>query len=184
MSDPKEFLLKLNKNLNILQEREAKHAGNAPLELLNQIDDHKNAIALTEQVLAGELAEAQWLAALPPLLLAGQGIDPLTVWILTKYAFDQGLTLGQEMGPQTSNTAYKIFSLSMDHLRRSPKGELIAAEFEQDPATYEKPIEKELGQLIQANPDFTAQLKPLLEQFQQALKTHNATANLSGRPKR
>jgi hypothetical protein len=34
------FLLKLQQNLNTLQEREAKYAGNAPLELLNQIAVH------------------------------------------------------------------------------------------------------------------------------------------------
>jgi hypothetical protein len=40
-TDIKEHLLKLNKNLNILKEREAKYAGSAPLDLLNQIDDHE-----------------------------------------------------------------------------------------------------------------------------------------------
>ncbi|MCP4685295.1 MAG: hypothetical protein GY867_07580, partial [bacterium] len=52
--------------------------------------------------------------------------------------------------------------------------------FEQDPATYEKPIEKELGQLIQADSDFAAQLKPLLEQLRPALKTYRATQTGSG----
>ena len=52
MTDYQTFLLKLNNNLNILQEREAKHgAGNAPLELINQIDDHQEAIELTEQAI-------------------------------------------------------------------------------------------------------------------------------------
>ena len=40
MTDKRATLLKLNQNLNILKEREAKFAGSAPLELLNQIDDH------------------------------------------------------------------------------------------------------------------------------------------------
>ena len=48
MTDLKSCLVKLNKNLYILREREAKYAGNAPLELLNQIDDHKQAIDLTK----------------------------------------------------------------------------------------------------------------------------------------
>ncbi len=180
-TDYKNFLLKLHKNLNILKEREAKHAGRTPLDLLNQIEDHQKAIDLTEQAIAGELSQAQWLEALSPLLLAGQGTDSLTVWILTKCAFDQGLALGREIGPQASKTAQEIFNLSMDHLRHTPKGELIAAEFEQDPATYEKPVEKELGQLIQVDSDFTAQLKTLLEQFQQALKVHNAASSTTYR---
>jgi len=40
MNDPKDTLLKLKQNLNILKEREAKYGGNAPLELLNTIEDY------------------------------------------------------------------------------------------------------------------------------------------------
>ncbi len=69
MSDPKAYLLKLHKNLNVLREREAKHAGNPPLELVNQIDDHQAAIDLTEQTIRGELGEAEWREALGPLLV-------------------------------------------------------------------------------------------------------------------
>lgn len=70
MTDKKTTLLKLNKNLNILQEREAKYGGNAPLDLLNQIDDHKQAIDLTRQVITGEISEQEWEEALKSLLLA------------------------------------------------------------------------------------------------------------------
>lgn len=70
MVDKKASLLKLNKNLNILKEREAKFAGQAPLDLLNQIDDHEQAIDLTRQAITGEISEAEWQEALNPLLLA------------------------------------------------------------------------------------------------------------------
>lgn len=70
MTDPKAFLLKLHKNLHILKEREAKWASNAPLELLNQIDDHEQAIGLTEQAIADEITEKEWREALAPLLVA------------------------------------------------------------------------------------------------------------------
>jgi hypothetical protein len=69
MADLQTFLQKLHKNLNILREREAKYGGNAPLDLLSQIDDHNTAITLTEQVLAGELSQAEWHEALKPLLV-------------------------------------------------------------------------------------------------------------------
>ena len=69
MTDPKATLLNLNKNLNILREREAKYSGNAPLELLNQISDHQQAIDLTRQAITGELDEAEWQESLKPLLL-------------------------------------------------------------------------------------------------------------------
>ena len=69
MADLKTFLAKLHKNLNTLREREAKHGGNAPLELLNQITDHEQAIALTEQAIEDEISEAEWREALEPLLV-------------------------------------------------------------------------------------------------------------------
>jgi hypothetical protein len=56
--------------LNILVEREARYAGNAPLDLLNQIADHRMAIDLTNQVIAGDLSNVEWQEALKPLLLA------------------------------------------------------------------------------------------------------------------
>lgn len=48
----KSFLTKLHKNYLILTEREAKYANAAPLDLLNQIDDYKQAISLTEEAIA------------------------------------------------------------------------------------------------------------------------------------
>ena len=70
MTEYQSFLLKLNRNLNTLRERESKYGGNAPLELLNQIEDHQKAIALTEQAIRGELSEAEWREALAPLNLS------------------------------------------------------------------------------------------------------------------
>lgn len=65
-----QILLRLNDNLNILREREAKYAGNTPPELLNQIEDHQTAITLTERAIAGQLSETEWRATLKPLLVA------------------------------------------------------------------------------------------------------------------
>lgn len=70
MTNPKTTLVQLNENLNILREREAKYAGNAPLELINQIGDHQKAINLTQQVMKGELTKPEWAEALSNLLLA------------------------------------------------------------------------------------------------------------------
>ncbi|HEX9922614.1 MAG TPA: SUMF1/EgtB/PvdO family nonheme iron enzyme [Anaerolineae bacterium] len=67
MTNLKTYLRQLHQNLNVLKEREAKYAGNAPPELLNWIDDHQTAIDLTEQALAGRLAEDEWREALKPL---------------------------------------------------------------------------------------------------------------------
>ncbi|MBE7553143.1 MAG: hypothetical protein HS126_18880 [Anaerolineales bacterium] len=88
MADYKAFLTKLTQNLNTLREREAKYGGNAPLELLNQIDDHQKAMVLTEQALNGELGETEWEEALKPLLLAVNNGQVLTLQVETFIAGD------------------------------------------------------------------------------------------------
>lgn len=57
MTTLKALLRRTHENLLILQEREAKHGGNAPLELFNQIRDHRAAIDLLEQAVSTELTE-------------------------------------------------------------------------------------------------------------------------------
>ena len=69
MTDYQIILQKLQTNLNTLREREAKYAGNAPLELLNQITDHEQAIRLTEQAIQGEITEEVWQEAFEVLLV-------------------------------------------------------------------------------------------------------------------
>ena len=74
MSTLKDVLLRTQENLDILQEREAKYGGNAPIDLINQIDDHKTAISLINQALAApqsERALEQLKEQLRPLLVAG-----------------------------------------------------------------------------------------------------------------
>jgi hypothetical protein len=69
MTDYQTILQKLHTNLNTLREREAKYAGDAPVALLNQIEDHQQAIVITEQAISGDLTEAQWREATKPLLV-------------------------------------------------------------------------------------------------------------------
>ena len=69
MSDPKTFLTQLHQNLALLHECEAKYAGNEPLDLLNQLSDHRQAISLTEQADRGEISGAAWREAMKPLLV-------------------------------------------------------------------------------------------------------------------
>lgn len=88
MTDKKATLLKLNENLNILKEREAKYGGSAPLDLLNQIGDHEQAITLTRQIITGELTEEEWREALKPLLLAINNGQVINVEVDTYVAGD------------------------------------------------------------------------------------------------
>jgi len=70
MNNLKQKLATLHKNLNILREREARYAGNAPLDLLNQIEDHQRAIALVQAAIQGEITPDELEAELLPLNLA------------------------------------------------------------------------------------------------------------------
>lgn len=75
MTNYQQTLIQLNKNLAILRQQEAAHGGelNAPVNLLNQIDHHQQAIRLTEQARAGEITKAEWREATKPLLAFSNG---------------------------------------------------------------------------------------------------------------
>ncbi len=88
MIDPKSILVRLNKNLNILQEREAKYAGNAPVDLLNQIADHQQAIELTQQMINGDIGEDEWQETTKSLL-AFSGGEVVSIEAETYVAGDQ-----------------------------------------------------------------------------------------------
>lgn len=55
----KTILIQLHKNLEILREREAKYGGNAPLDLIHQINDHLHAIELIQEILLTNLLETR-----------------------------------------------------------------------------------------------------------------------------
>ena len=104
-------------------------------------------------------------------------MEPLAasiIIILGKYALDKGLELGKEVGPKALDTAKEIFTTVLHRLRKEPKGAVLAEGFEEDPETYQKPVEKELEKEVAADPDFAAQLQALMEQYEQAAKEHAA----------
>ncbi len=63
------LLQKLRNNLNILQEREAKYAGEAPLSLLNQIEDHNTAIGLVKEAMIMDITLEELEKGLKSLIL-------------------------------------------------------------------------------------------------------------------
>ena len=103
MADFQAFLLKLTDNLNTLREREAKYGGNAPLELVNQITDHQEAITLTEQVITGGISETEWREALKPLLVGietrtGESASSVTIGDLEGGIHDSTIAGGDVVG--------------------------------------------------------------------------------------
>ncbi len=69
MNDLQTMLKRFQDNLDILREREAKYAGSAPVDLLNQIADHQEAIRLVRQAMSGTISRAEMEEALRPLLV-------------------------------------------------------------------------------------------------------------------
>jgi hypothetical protein len=101
-------------------------------------------------------------------------ITPIVV-ILGKYALDKGGEFAKEVGPKALETAKEMFTTVLDRLRKDPKSEVVAEEFKEDPETYEKPMEKQVGKEMEADPEFAAQLQALLAQYEQAAQEHAAT---------
>ncbi len=183
--NPKEFLLKLNKQRNILKEREAKHAGNAPLDLLNQIEDYEKALDLTEQAINGAITEAEWLDQLQPLLIAGNdwtAISLAAMLVLSHYAQPNGESLGQTIGAPALGKAGQIQSLVLEQVKAiDPR---TAQKYPDNPTGYAAPLNDVLDELLAANQDFVTQLKTMLAQYQSATDEYQAdrgaTATLTG----
>jgi hypothetical protein len=112
-------LVDLNQNLNILLEREAKYGGNIPLELLNQIEDHRQAIDLIEQALAGQLSEVDLEEALKSLLLALHNGQVVNITADTYVAGDQvihNITQIAERALTAAEAAEKARSIAAQRL--------------------------------------------------------------------
>ena len=171
LTDSKEFLRQLKKNLNTLREREAKWASHPPLELLNQIEDHEQAITLTEQAARGEISEADWHTALAPLLIA---VAPFR-------AAEQIVAILTQADASVATLALRQTALAPLH--QTDKGALIATEFEQDPETYARSLVKTLAQALVSDAAFAEQLKARLVELGQAAgsKTGPYQATLTGR---
>jgi len=171
MTDPRQFLLKLTDNLNALLEKEAGYNADPPLPLHNQIADHRTAIRLTEQHLAGDLTAAEWQAELQPLLLAVAPHEAAQtiVDLLSQYVADQGAALRQTVGEQAGAIVAELLAAVQAHLRQQPTGAMIVTEFEQDPDTFHKPLAKTLRQALETTADLTAVLQTLLTRYRDAL---------------
>ncbi len=105
-------------------------------------------------------------------------LTPLMI-IMGKYAMDKGVELGKEVGPKALDTAKEIYSLTLAHLRQSPKTEVIVDEFEADPDTYQKPLEKKLTAALEAKPNFAAELKAMLAIYEEEAKVHQDSSDSS-----
>jgi len=103
-------------------------------------------------------------------------MDPLVasiVVILGKYALDKGEELGKEVGPKALDKAKEMFEVVLDRIgKKKPE---TAAEYPQDPETYEKPLASAVEAEVHADSEFAAQLQALLEQYDQAAKEHART---------
>jgi hypothetical protein len=176
MANIKSFLLKLHDNLNFLREREARYGGEAPLALVNQIHDHQQAIALTEQAINGEIGEAEWQAALQPLLLGNDhwaGVSLATMLVLSRYAPDKGGELSQQFGSQATALAAEIFDLVLEKVKAIDAR--TAQRYPQNPTGYDAPFSDVLAELLEANQILTSQLKALLAQFQETANFDQTT---------
>ena len=99
------------------------------------------------------------------------------VIILGRYSLDKGAELAKEAGPKALETAKEMFRMVLERIAHS-KPE-TAAEFPNQPATYQQPLESALAAEVQASPDFAAQLEALLEQYEQAAQEHAAAQGVA-----
>jgi formylglycine-generating enzyme required for sulfatase activity len=140
-----ELLRQTYANLLTLQEREARYGGQVPLELLNQITDHHQAIELIERALSVPLTEAglkELKEALRPMLLASNvesinldelklDIPPLTYEPETIFIPAGRFLMGSPPGPEVAaeETPQHEVNLPAYRIAKYPVTNLQYAEF-------------------------------------------------------
>jgi hypothetical protein len=181
------FLLKLTDNLNTLREREAKYGGSAPLELVNQIADHEEAITLTGQALSGDLSESEWREALQPLLIAIQARPGDAASDVTLGDIEGGIQHSAIAGRDVNQITVNVINL-LGRAVAHPSGESesltqalkelvlqqvgaidprTAHRYPQNPTGYESPLRDALTELLEADRGLAARLDALLTQHEQ-----------------
>ncbi|HLF25603.1 MAG TPA: hypothetical protein VJG32_04655 [Anaerolineae bacterium] len=98
-------------------------------------------------------------------------MDPLTttvVSVLGKYAIDKGASLLKEAGQAAAAAAARLFQKVMERLKADPGEAKNAERFEKNPEAFKAPVEVALDEQVQADPDFAAQLKALLGEYEKA----------------
>ena len=110
-------------------------------------------------------------------------MDPLTTTITTilgKYAIDKGATLIKEAGQTAANVAAKLFEKVIHRLRADPTEAKNADRFEQNPDGYKAPIADAIDEQMKTDPNFAAEIKQLLEEFERmriSVSTTTVTAS-------
>ncbi|MEA3309411.1 MAG: hypothetical protein U9Q70_07860, partial [Chloroflexota bacterium] len=70
------------------------------------------------------------------------------------------------------DTVKEMFGMVLARVRQEPRSAVIADEFEEDPATYEKPLAKKIEAAADNDADFAQELQVLYERFQAQLEEH------------
>jgi hypothetical protein len=108
-------------------------------------------------------------------------MDPITtslassvVAILTRYAQDKGGELVKKIGDKAYAKARELLSVAWNRLRHQENGQMIAKEFEKTPELVKPLLEDKLKTEIEGDPEFARLIQKLGEQYETALKEHQA----------
>ncbi|MFN8596419.1 MAG: hypothetical protein U0559_09585 [Anaerolineae bacterium] len=110
-------------------------------------------------------------------------MDPLTTAVTTllgKYAIDKGATLIKEAGQAAANVAAKLFEKVLTRLKADPAEAKNADRFEQNPTGYAAPIADAVDEKLKSDPNFAAEIRHLLEEFEGARIIHGDVIDQSG----
>lgn len=105
-------------------------------------------------------------------------IDPLTmivVDVLGKFVIDNGVTLIKESGQAATHVASKLCELVFKHLKSDPAIARNVERFEKNPEGYQVPLADAIMEKLKADPDFSAQLSLLIEEYEEAASSFAKT---------
>lgn len=100
-----------------------------------------------------------------------EALTMVIVDILGRYVVDNGATLLKEAGQAAAQAASQLCELVLTRLKADPAEARNAERFEENPAGYQAPIADAVAEKLGSDPDFSAQLSVLIEEYKKAARS-------------
>jgi hypothetical protein len=97
-----------------------------------------------------------------------EALTLIVVDILGKFVVDHGATLLKEAGQAAAQAASQLYELVLTQLKSDPAEARNAERFEQNPEGYQAPIADAIAEKLGSDPNFSAQLSVLIEEYKKA----------------
>lgn len=102
------------------------------------------------------------------------------LFILDRYAIDNGNTILAENGKAAENLAHAIYAFVLDLFRKDARRSLFAERYRQFPEAYSAPLSMELAEMMKQNSQLKTKLKGFVTKYETAVSPSTTQTTVTG----